>query len=71
MPKFIDYDYDQMKMLAVSYDKQILPGTFESSLLYLIGQKLDLAIFHARYKNDDGGRPAYDPARRMGEAQRA
>ncbi len=62
MPKFIDYDYDQMKMLAVSYDKQILPGTFESSLVYLIDKKLDLAIFHARYKNDDGGRPAYDPA---------
>lgn len=62
MPKFIDYNYDQMKMLAVSYDKQILPGTFESSLMYLIDEKLDLTIFHTRYKNDDNGRPAYDPA---------
>jgi transposase len=62
MPKFIDYDYDQMKMLAVSYDKQILPGTFESSLMYLIDEKLDVTIFHARFKNDDNGRPAYDPA---------
>ena len=55
MPKFIDYNYDQMKMLAVSYDKQILPGTFESSLMYLIDEKLDLTIFHTRYKNDDNG----------------
>lgn len=62
MPKFIDYHYDQMKMLAVSYDKQILPGTFESSLMYLIDEKLDLTVFHTRYKNDDNGRPAYDPA---------
>ena len=62
MPKFIDYNYDQMKMLAISYDKQILPGTFESSLVYLIDQKLDLTIFHPRYKNDDNGRPAYAPA---------
>ena len=62
MPKFIDYNYDQMKMLAVSYDKQILPGTFESSLMYLIDEKLDLTICHTRYKNDDNGRPAYDPA---------
>lgn len=62
MPKFIDYNYDQMKMLAVSYAKQILPGTFESSLMYLIDEKLDLTVFHTRYNNDDTGRPAYDPA---------
>lgn len=62
MPKFIDYNYDQMKMLAVSYAKQILPGTFESSLMYLIDEKPDLTVFHTRYNNDDTGRPAYDPA---------
>ena len=62
MPTFIDYNYDQMKMLAVSYDKQILPPTFESSLIYLIDEKLDLTIFHGRYQNDDNGRPANDPA---------
>lgn len=62
MPKLINDNYDQMKMLAVSYDKQILSGTFESSLMYLIDQKLDLTIFHGYYKNDDNGRPAYDPA---------
>lgn len=62
MPEFIDYNYDQMKMLAVRYDKQILSGTIESSLMYLTDKKLDLTIFHGRCKNDNHGRPACDPA---------
>jgi transposase len=49
-------------MLPVVFDQQILPGTFEYSLNYLVDKKLDLRIFHHRFKNDDGGRPAYDPA---------
>ena len=48
MPTFIDDNDDQMKMLAVSYDKQIFPGTFESSLMYLIDEKLDITVFHMR-----------------------
>ena len=55
MPKFINDNYAQMKMLPISYDKQILPGTFESSLVYLIDTKLDFKIFHARYHHDDNG----------------
>ncbi|KIH76740.1 transposase, IS4 family [Geoalkalibacter ferrihydriticus] len=62
MPRFIDYDYQQTVMVPVVFDQQILPGTFEYSLNYLIDKKLDLIIFHHRFKNDDGGRPAYDPA---------
>jgi len=62
MAKFIDYSYEQMMMLAVSFDRQILPGTFEHSLTYLVEHLLDPTIFHYRYNNDDGGRPAYDPA---------
>lgn len=62
MPRFIDYDYNQMVMLAISFNRQILPGSFEHSLNYLIDQELDLSIFHHRFNNEDGGRPAYDPA---------
>jgi len=62
MPRFIDYNYQQTVMLPVSFDRQILPGTFEYSINYLVDQKLDLSIFNHRFKNDDGGRPAYDPA---------
>jgi len=49
-------------MLPVSFDRQILPGTFEYTLNYLVDEKLDLSIFHHKYNNDDTGRPAYDPA---------
>lgn len=62
MARFKDYSYDQTKMIPISFDRQILPGTFEHSLTYLIENELDLSIFNARYQNDDGGRPAYDPA---------
>jgi hypothetical protein len=32
-------------MLPVVFDQQILPGTFEYSLNYLVDKKLDLRIF--------------------------
>jgi transposase len=62
MPRFKDYDYRQTKLLPVSFERQILPGTFEHSLSYLVEHELDLSIFNHRYANDEVGRPAYDPA---------
>ena len=61
MPRFKHYDYSQAKMLPISFDRQILPGSFEYTLDYLVEQELDLSIFDHRYCNDEGGRPAYDP----------
>ena len=61
MARYKDYNYDQMKMLPVSYEKQILPGSFEHSLSYLIDNELDLSVFDQQYQNDSTGRPAYDP----------
>ncbi len=46
MPRFKDYDYSQTKLLPVSFDRQILPGTFEYSLSYLVEHELDLRIFN-------------------------
>lgn len=62
MPKFIPYDPKQSKMVVISYADQLQPGTFEFAINHLLDHKLDLAVFHARYANEDGGRPAYDPA---------
>jgi len=62
MARFKDYNYDHIKMLPIDFNRQILPGTFEHSLTYLIEHELDLSIFTSRYQNDDNGRPAYDPA---------
>ena len=62
MPRFKDYNDDQNKMIPIAFDRQILPSTFEYSLIYLIEHELDFSIFNHRYRNDDEGRPAYDPA---------
>jgi transposase len=62
MPRYKDYSYDQQLMLPINLDRQILPGTFEYTLHILFSEKLDLSVFNDRYKNEDGGAPAYDPA---------
>ena len=42
MGRFKHYDYGQMKMLPVSFEQQILPGTFEYTLNHLIDHEIDL-----------------------------
>jgi transposase len=62
MARYKDYDYHQAKMIPIAFKDQILPDTFEYTLSYLIDHELDLSIFDDRYRNDETGRPAYDPA---------
>ena len=62
MARYKHYDYGQTKLLPISYERQILPGTFEHTLSYLIDNKIDLSVFDGRYNNDATGAPAYDPA---------
>jgi transposase len=62
MARYKDYDYSQGKFIPIHFDRQILPGTFEYSLHYLIDNEIDLSIFDTRYRNDETGAPAYDPA---------
>ena len=62
MPKFKPYNYNQSSMVVINYQDQLQPGTFEHAIHHLIENTLDLSIFFPNYKNDDGGRPAYDPA---------
>ena len=49
-------------MVVINFNDQIQSGTFEYAVHYLVDNKLDLSLFDAVYKNDDQGRPAYDPA---------
>jgi len=51
-----------LKLLPVDFDRQVLPGSFEYALCHLVDHELDLSSFHARYKNDVEGAPAFDPA---------
>ncbi|SDI23083.1 Transposase [Pseudomonas benzenivorans] len=61
MPRFKAV-HKGLKLLPIDFDKQLLPGTFEHALCYLVDCELDLADFHARYRNSIEGAPAYDPA---------
>lgn len=62
MARYKGYDYNQGKFIPIHFDKQIMPGTFEHTLHYLIDNEIDLSIFDLRYQNDETGAPAYDPA---------
>ena len=62
MARYKDYNYKQTKLLPVDFAEQILPGSFEYTLNYLVDNELDLSVFESRYNNDETGSPAYDPA---------
>lgn len=62
MPRFKDYCYEQSKLIPIAFSKQILPGTFEYTLNYLIDNVVDMSVFDGRYRNEETGAPAYDPA---------
>jgi transposase len=62
MARFKEYSYEQTKLIPIAFSHQILPGTFEYTLNYLIDNEFDLSVFERRYHNDETGAPAYDPA---------
>jgi len=62
MPRFKVYDYDQDKLIPIRFSKQIVPGTFEYTLNYLIDEVVDVTVFYPRYRNEETGAPAFDPA---------
>jgi hypothetical protein len=47
------------RLIPVDLERQLLPGTFEYALNYLVDHELDLSGFDARYKNDLTGATAY------------
>jgi len=49
------------RFIAVDLERQLLPGTFEHALNYLIDHEIDLSGFDARYRNDLTGASAYPP----------
>ena len=62
MARYKEYCYEQSKLIPIAFSQQILPGTFEYTLNYLIDNEFDLTPFEQRYHNDETGAPAYDPA---------
>jgi transposase len=50
------------KVITVDFTQQILGGSFEYALCYLIDHEMELSAFDQRFRNDEGGAPAYAPA---------
>jgi transposase len=62
MARYRDYSYDQEMLLPVSLSQQIQPHTFEYTINYLVDHSIDLSVFENKYRNDETGAPAIDPA---------
>jgi transposase len=50
------------RFLPVVLETQLMPGSFEHALDFLIDHEVDLSGMASRYVNDETGAPAYDPA---------
>lgn len=50
------------RFLPIVLDAQLIAGSFEYALDYLIDHEIDLSGIAKRYLNDETGAPAYDPA---------
>jgi transposase len=50
-----------MKLIPLSLEDQIQPGTFEFALNHLVDEELDFAPLDAKFNNDETGASAYDP----------
>lgn len=51
-----------LKLIPVDFEQQVLPGTFEFALCYLIDHEADLSGLEGRYRNGSTGAPAFAPA---------
>ena len=71
MARYRHYDPQQTKMIAVSYGRQLLPGSFEHALSYLIDNEIDLGRFAARFNNAETVAPAYVRQGAAGDCQHA
>jgi transposase len=60
MARYKYFDRSQGFFLTINLDEQLIPGSFEFTLNYLI-DRLDLTAFDAAFRNDLKGAPAYPP----------
>ena len=62
MARYKERHREQSLMVPIRLENQLQPGTFEHAIDYIIDNKMDLSCFDSRYRNDETGRPAWDPA---------
>jgi len=61
MPRYKNYNYSQTTLIPIDLEKQILPGTLEYAIHKLVEERVRIDAFDKKLKNDETGRPAYDP----------
>ncbi len=61
MAKHQHYDYKQSVIEPIFLEDQLLPGTLEYAIHYIVEERLDMSVFDARYNNDATGRKSIDP----------
>lgn len=61
MARYKYYDYKQTVMIAIELEKQIIAGTLEYAIHKLVEERVKIEPFEKKLKNDETGRPAYDP----------
>ena len=61
MARYKPADYAQGQFIPVSFEKQILPGSFEHAVNFVVDEKLDFSILDEIRANDIVGAPAYNP----------
>jgi hypothetical protein len=62
MARYREYSYEQTMLLPVSLGRQIQPNTLEYTINFLVDHEISLSVFEARYRNDETGALAIDPA---------
>jgi transposase len=61
MPRYKPVDYAQGQFIPIQFERQILPGSFEYALSYVVDSKIDFTALDALRRNDESGASAYDP----------
>ena len=59
MPRYKEANYAQGQFVSIQFEHQILPGSFEHALSYVVDRKINMSAFDALRKNDAVGAPAY------------
>lgn len=62
MAKYKPYSYEQGVMIPINFNTQIIEGTIEHTIHWLVDNKINLSQFDTKYNNDTTGARAYDPA---------
>ena len=61
MAKHQYYDYNQSVLGPIFLEDQLVPGTLEYAIHYIIEERLNMGIFDKRYSNDTTGRKSINP----------